>query len=149
MEALGRAPRLVAGRRDNIKITHPEDLRLAELILAGDAVLRTLAAGVMHAIRREDIFARYGGEEFALLSRGIDMEGGRQFAERIREWIANYPFEHEGTFLPVTASIGENDCGPENGGFNVSDFNEDCLVNLVDFATFGLQWMECSIGSCN
>lgn len=74
--------------------------------LAGDAVLRTLAAGVLHAIRREDIFARYGGEEFALLSRGIDMEGGRQFAERIREWIANYPFEHEGTFLPVTASIG-------------------------------------------
>lgn len=42
VEALGRAPRLVAGRRDNIKITHPEDLRLAELILAGDAVLRDL-----------------------------------------------------------------------------------------------------------
>jgi hypothetical protein len=49
----------------------------------------------------------------------------------------------------VTATIGENDCGPENGGFNISDFNEDCLVNLVDFATFGLQWMECSIGNCN
>ena len=49
----------------------------------------------------------------------------------------------------VTASIGENDCGPENGSFNTSDFNEDCLVNLVDFATFGLQWMECSIGNCN
>ncbi|ALM51637.1 2-C-methyl-D-erythritol 4-phosphate cytidylyltransferase [Halomonas huangheensis] len=34
VEALGLAPRLVAGRRDNIKITHPEDLALAEHILA-------------------------------------------------------------------------------------------------------------------
>lgn len=34
VEALGLAPRLVAGRRDNLKITHPEDLPLAERILA-------------------------------------------------------------------------------------------------------------------
>lgn len=34
VEALGASPRLVAGRRDNLKITHPEDLALAELILA-------------------------------------------------------------------------------------------------------------------
>lgn len=34
VEALGRSPRLVRGRRDNIKITHPEDLVLAEHILA-------------------------------------------------------------------------------------------------------------------
>ncbi|TFH84998.1 2-C-methyl-D-erythritol 4-phosphate cytidylyltransferase [Billgrantia azerbaijanica] len=34
VEALGLAPCLVAGRRDNLKITHPEDLALAERILA-------------------------------------------------------------------------------------------------------------------
>lgn len=33
VEAAGGAPRLVAGRRDNLKITHPEDLALAELVL--------------------------------------------------------------------------------------------------------------------
>ncbi|MCG6658084.1 2-C-methyl-D-erythritol 4-phosphate cytidylyltransferase [Halomonas campisalis] len=33
VEALGLAPRLVPGRRDNLKITHPEDLALAEQIL--------------------------------------------------------------------------------------------------------------------
>jgi len=38
VEALGLAPLLVAGRRDNIKITHPEDLSLAELILTARAV---------------------------------------------------------------------------------------------------------------
>lgn len=34
VEALGLSPALVAGRRDNIKITHPEDLGLAAHILA-------------------------------------------------------------------------------------------------------------------
>ncbi|UYG06875.1 2-C-methyl-D-erythritol 4-phosphate cytidylyltransferase [Halomonas sp. M4R1S46] len=37
VEALGMAPRLVSARRDNLKITHPEDLVLAELILAAQA----------------------------------------------------------------------------------------------------------------
>ncbi|MDZ7851069.1 MAG: 2-C-methyl-D-erythritol 4-phosphate cytidylyltransferase [Halomonas sp.] len=34
VEALGLSPRLVEGRRDNLKITHPEDLALAALILS-------------------------------------------------------------------------------------------------------------------
>ena len=33
MEAAGFAPRLIAGRTDNLKITHPEDLALAEFYL--------------------------------------------------------------------------------------------------------------------
>nr|WP_297462129.1 2-C-methyl-D-erythritol 4-phosphate cytidylyltransferase [uncultured Halomonas sp.] len=37
IEALGLAPRLVAGRRDNLKITHPEDLALAAGILSAQA----------------------------------------------------------------------------------------------------------------
>jgi len=37
VEALGEAPLLVPGRRDNLKITHPEDLALAGLILAAQA----------------------------------------------------------------------------------------------------------------
>lgn len=35
VEAMGLAPRLVAGRADNIKITRPEDLALAEFYLSG------------------------------------------------------------------------------------------------------------------
>jgi len=34
MEAAGLSPRLVSGRRDNLKITHPEDLALAERVLS-------------------------------------------------------------------------------------------------------------------
>jgi 2-C-methyl-D-erythritol 4-phosphate cytidylyltransferase len=35
VERLGASPRLVEGRMDNIKITHPEDLGLAERLLLG------------------------------------------------------------------------------------------------------------------
>src|SRR5262249_43190695 len=35
--------------------------------LAGDHVLRELAACVKAAVRREELFARYGGEEFAVV----------------------------------------------------------------------------------
>lgn len=52
--------------------------------LAGDAVLAQLADHVLRVIRAEDVLARFGGEEFAILSRGIDREGARQFAERLR-----------------------------------------------------------------
>ena len=37
VEALGLSPVLVPGRRDNLKITHPEDLALAGMILAAQA----------------------------------------------------------------------------------------------------------------
>ena len=34
VEALGEAPKLVSGRRDNMKVTHPDDLALAAAIMA-------------------------------------------------------------------------------------------------------------------
>lgn len=44
VEALGRSPRLVRARRDNLKITHPEDLALAAHVLAVQAVLDMTSA---------------------------------------------------------------------------------------------------------
>ena len=37
VEALGESPQLVSGRRDNLKITHPDDLALAAAIMAAQA----------------------------------------------------------------------------------------------------------------
>lgn len=37
VEALGGRPQLVSGRRDNLKITHPDDLALATAIMAAQA----------------------------------------------------------------------------------------------------------------
>ena len=74
--------------------------------LAGDYVLRNMAEGILATVRKEDVFARYGGEEFVVMSRGIDYEGTLLFADRLREWVERYPFEWEGTRLPVTTSLG-------------------------------------------
>lgn len=74
--------------------------------LAGDYVLKTLGAGIHAAVRGEDVFARYGGEEFVVLSRGIDLASAKHFAERLREWVAGYPFVFDGRTIPVTTSLG-------------------------------------------
>lgn len=74
--------------------------------LAGDYVLKTLGAGIQAAVRGEDVFSRYGGEEFVVLSRGIDLASAMHFAERLRTWVAEYPFVFEGQTLPVTTSLG-------------------------------------------
>lgn len=39
VEALGESPQLVSGRRDNLKITHPDDLALATAIIASQALV--------------------------------------------------------------------------------------------------------------
>ncbi len=74
--------------------------------LAGDYVLKTISRGVLDSVRREDTFARYGGEEFLILSRGIDVGGAHEFAERLRRWMETFPFEFEGRRLRVTTSVG-------------------------------------------
>ncbi|MCE8018089.1 2-C-methyl-D-erythritol 4-phosphate cytidylyltransferase [Halomonas sp. MCCC 1A17488] len=48
VEALGLAPLLVPGRRDNIKITHPEDLALAGHILAAQRDEPPSSPGHLH-----------------------------------------------------------------------------------------------------
>ena len=46
--------------------------------LAGDAVLRAVAATIQGMIREIDLAARYGGEEFAVLLPQTDLEGAAQ-----------------------------------------------------------------------
>jgi diguanylate cyclase (GGDEF)-like protein len=78
---------------------------------AGDTVLRTIARRVARLVRTEDVFARYGGEEFVVLARGIDLEGMRTLAERVRRTVADGVVEHVEPGLPpltmrVTVSLG-------------------------------------------
>lgn len=73
---------------------------------AGDAVLRHLAAGLQSMVRAEDLVARYGGEEFLIVARGIDADGAKLFAERIRRAIASLSIPWEEGSIQITASIG-------------------------------------------
>jgi diguanylate cyclase (GGDEF)-like protein len=74
--------------------------------LAGDEVLREVAALISRLIRAEDVFARYGGEEFVVLARGIDQEKAVRFAERIRGALQRLEIAAEKTVLRVTVSAG-------------------------------------------
>jgi diguanylate cyclase (GGDEF)-like protein len=83
-------------KRINDRLGHP----------AGDMVLRQIAAELRTGVRTEDVLARYGGEEFAVLGRGIDVLGARQFAERVRLMAERAHIVWEGEHVPVTVSIG-------------------------------------------
>jgi diguanylate cyclase (GGDEF)-like protein len=76
--------------------------------LAGDAVLRALAATIRNELRHGDIAARFGGEEFAVVIPGADHAAACQVAERIRAAVDAMAVEEEtaGEPLHATVSIG-------------------------------------------
>jgi diguanylate cyclase (GGDEF)-like protein len=81
--------------------------------LAGDAVLRQIAALIAAHVRRDDLVARVGGEEFALLLPEIPLESARVVAEKLRALVARTAFRFEDTEIPVTASFGVSSITPE------------------------------------
>jgi two-component system cell cycle response regulator len=83
--------------------------------LAGDAVLKDLAARIRPRIRREDLFARYGGEEFACVLPSTALAGGIVFAEHLRQLIAERPCAFENLMIPFTISVGVTTLHRETG----------------------------------
>ncbi|MEC9397240.1 MAG: GGDEF domain-containing protein [Myxococcota bacterium] len=74
--------------------------------LAGDYILRHVAARILNHIRRDDIFARYGGEEFALLLPEVDKAQALQTSEKLRRVIGQEPYFFDNVSIPVTMSMG-------------------------------------------
>jgi diguanylate cyclase (GGDEF)-like protein len=74
--------------------------------LAGDHVLKEIAARIRPRIRREDLFARYGGEEFACILASTNLDGAVAFAEHIRGLIADKNIVFDGQPFTVTISLG-------------------------------------------
>ncbi len=72
----------------------------------GDAVLRHLADVLRRSQRKIDTPGRMGGEEFALLLPGASLDAAAAFAERLRQSVADSPYQGEGGLLAVTVSIG-------------------------------------------
>jgi diguanylate cyclase (GGDEF)-like protein len=112
--------------------------------LAGDDVLRTLAALLRSHTRAHDLAARYGGEEFALILPATDAEGARAVAERLRQAIASTPWPHR----TMTASFGiattaATAVAPEPDGliaaadralYEAKARGRDCVVHHRDLA---------------
>ncbi len=67
--------------------------------LYGDQVLKRVASAIKNSIRRVDSCARYGGDEFVVVASGVDVEGAKTLAERIRKVVKDLD-------LGITVSIG-------------------------------------------
>jgi diguanylate cyclase (GGDEF)-like protein len=73
---------------------------------AGDAVLQGVAHVLDRNVRDVDVIARYGGEEFVLLLFQTGYDAALALAERVREDLAEQPFDAGGKSLHATASFG-------------------------------------------
>lgn len=74
--------------------------------LAGDYVLQKISKLTQNTVRSEDVFARYGGEEFGVICRGVTLGNAGILGERLRTAVESHSFEHEGTRMPITISVG-------------------------------------------
>jgi two-component system, cell cycle response regulator len=73
--------------------------------LAGDNVLKTLAATLQGVCRQADYVGRYGGDEFCVLLSETDEEGAKIWADRCRAAIAATAFPGP-LQLSITVSLG-------------------------------------------
>ena len=99
--------------------------------LAGDAVLRGVAAVFQTHLRHSDIPARFGGEEFAILLPETTPGQAVEIAERIRRAVSEERFEVETSSEPIRATISMGVAGyPDDG----ADPNE--LIHQADLAVY-------------
>ncbi len=74
--------------------------------IAGDELLRRIAAVLMTQVRETDVVVRLGGDEFGILLADCDTAAARVIAERICEAIRSFRFVWEDSVFTITASIG-------------------------------------------
>ena len=75
--------------------------------LAGDKVLREIAAKLDQSIREIDVLARFGGDEFAIFLPFTQKENAAGIAERIRLAIENFAVAvNDQASLTLSISIG-------------------------------------------
>lgn len=78
--------------------------------IAGDRVLRGVAARISASIRANDFAARYGGEEFVVIMPATDLTESATVAERVRQDIAKTNFRLDDKNIKITISGGLAEC---------------------------------------
>jgi diguanylate cyclase (GGDEF)-like protein len=95
----------------------------------GDMVLQHFANILSAALRQDDMAGRIGGEEFCVLLHGSDLEGVRQFAERVRGQLESTPLESGHLRLTITLSGG-------GSGFMTGDTLATAAIQRADAALY-------------
>lgn len=73
---------------------------------AGDALLKGVAAQLLHTVRQSDVVGRLGGDEFAVLLLNCPLAQGRVVAAKLRQAVADYQLAWDGQQYSVGASVG-------------------------------------------
>jgi|GEM_PF-383716 len=74
--------------------------------IAGDELLKQIAARLQLALREADILARLGGDEFGVLLAGCSMAKAEEIAENLRQAIKHLRFVWENKVFDIGVSIG-------------------------------------------
>jgi len=97
---------------------------------AGDTVLHEVGERLLASLRGTDMAGRFGGEEFLVVLPQTDLAGACALGERIRQTIAETPFEiGSGAPIPVTVSIGA-------GALSEATQTAEQLVEKADAALY-------------
>lgn len=80
--------------------------------VAGDQVLRELAAVIKQSCRALDVAARYGGEEFIVMLPGANEQEAAKVADKIRVGLSQKVFKHEKGDFQTTISMGVTQARP-------------------------------------
>jgi len=83
--------------------------------LAGDSLLREVAALLKAAVRDSDIAGRLGGDEFGLILMGCPLDKATSNAEEVVRKISEFHFVWKDRFFNIGVSIGLIEISPESG----------------------------------
>jgi diguanylate cyclase (GGDEF)-like protein len=97
--------------------------------LAGDFVLKCIAARLKQELRDSDMLARYGGEEFAIILPMTKLDDALAVAERLRKAVAGMKIDYEGKQISVTMSFGVAMLGSQ-------PVEVDGLIKMADEALY-------------
>lgn len=96
--------------------------------IAGDELLRQVAALLKGLVRSRDTLARIGGDEFAVLMEHATLDSAVKFAEKIRATIEAFVFHWRTQRFSIGVSIG---VVPIQTGRSITD-----TLNLADMACY-------------
>jgi len=83
--------------------------------MAGDSMLREVAALIKETVRDSDTVGRLGGDEFGLLLVGCPLEKARQIADDVVRKISDYRFVWKDKIFNIGISVGLIEISRESG----------------------------------